>query len=102
MRRHPVADRHHRDLFARHLASLDEEPADRDIGLAVAAVIPDPGCAPLLQPNLARTLDFEKERIDRIVDPEEFKTLAGQRAVFDLSAGVARRVARGAADRRPK
>src|SRR4029077_16705583 len=99
---HPAADRRHRDLFTRHHAAFDKEPADRDIGLAVAAVIADPHGAAFLQPYPARALDFEKERVHRIVDPEDLVPCARQRAVFDLGAGVAPRIRWAAVYRHPK
>src|SRR5205823_2864560 len=51
-------------------------------------------------PDLARTLDFEEEGIDRAVDPDQLQTLAGQSAVLDLGAAVAARVWRTAVERR--
>ncbi len=96
---HPAADRRHRQLLARDLAAVEQQPADRDIGLAVGAVVADPDGAAFLQLDLPRTLDFEKERGDRVVDPQQLQSLPGQRTIFDLGPTVARGIWRAAVDR---
>src|SRR5947208_954209 len=67
-------------------------------GLAVASRIAEAGGAAFLQVTPPRALDFKKERVDWIVDPEELEALAGQRAVFDLGPAEASRVRRTAVE----
>src|SRR6516162_2546511 len=91
---HPVADRHHRRLGTRHDTALDQQPSDRHIGLPILPVIADPDRPPTLEPNPARALDLKKTRVDRIVDPEEFEPVSGERAILDLGSGIASGYAR--------
>ena len=102
MFRHPAADIRHCHLLARQLAAVEQQAADRDIGLAVAAVIADARDLAIGQLNAARALDLEKEGGDRVVDPEELEPLPVQGAVLDLGAGKARRIGRAAIKRGAK
>src|SRR5215469_6582621 len=87
---HPIADRHHRRFGSRDDAPLNQQPPDRDIGLSVLPVIADPRGAAIPQPDPTRALDLKKKRVDRIVDPKELKAAPGERAILDLSSGIAR------------
>src|SRR5437763_13047805 len=100
MFRHPAADIRHCHLLAWQLAAVKQQAADRDIGLAVAAVIADARDLAIVQLHAAGALDLEKEGGDRVVDPEELEPLPVQAAVLDLGAGKARRIGRAAIKRR--
>src|SRR5204862_3556502 len=50
-------------------------------------------------PHSAGALNFEKERVDRIVDPKQLEPLAVQRTILDLGPGEARRIGRTAVER---
>ena len=102
MRLHPGADRLHRQLLARDLTALDQQPADGHVRLAVAAVIADAQDAAFLQPHPPRTLDLQKERVDRVVDPDQLQSLPVKRAVLDLAAAEAFRIAWAPVERRLK
>ena len=100
---HPGADRGHRHLVARDHAAFDQQAPDRDIGMPVLPVIADPDGAAAAQPDPARALDLQKECVDRIVDPKQLETAAGERAILDLGARRARpraEIGRLAVDRR--
>ena len=99
MRLHPSADSLHGQLLARNFAALEQQPADRHVGMAIAAVIADPNRAALLQPYLPRSLDLQKEGVDRVVNPGELKPLPGQRAILDLGPAETLSVRRPAVDR---
>src|SRR4029077_8688856 len=86
-------------LFARQYVALDQQAADRDIRLAVAAVITDPDDSAGRHPHPAGALDFQEERIDRIIDPEDFQALPVQGAILDLGPAEARGIRGAAVDR---
>src|SRR5439155_11855577 len=73
-------------LLARDQAALDQESPDRHIGMAVLPVIADSDRAAPVQPDPARSLDLQKKRIDRIVDPEELEPPPRKRAILYVSA----------------
>jgi hypothetical protein len=100
--RHPGADRLHRQLLARDLAALEKKPADRYVRLAVAAVVADPHRPAAVEADQARALDLEKERVDRVVNPDQLEALPGERTVLDLGAAVpgAERLGRPPVERR--
>src|SRR6516164_1274709 len=100
MRQHPVADRGHRHLLARNYAALDQQSTDRNVGMTVAAIISDLDHSAFVQPDQSRALDFEKERVDRTVDPGQFQSLRPERAVLDFGAAVPLWVRRSVVKRR--
>src|SRR5215831_20850251 len=87
---HPIADCHHGRFGSREDTPLNQQPPDRDIRLSVLPVVTDPHGAAIPEPDPARALDLEKKRVDRVVDPEELKAAPGERAILDLSPGIAR------------
>src|SRR6516165_4684606 len=87
---HPIADRHHRRFGSRDDTPLNQQPPDRDIRLSVLPVVADPHGAAIPQPDPTRALDLKKKCVDRVVDPKELKAAPGERAILDLSSGIAR------------
>jgi hypothetical protein len=51
--------------------------------MPVLAVIADPDGPAASQPDTAGSLDLQKERVDRIVNPQQLETAARERAILD-------------------
>ncbi len=84
----PGADRLHRDIRERHFAALDQDLADRAVGVAVLPRIADTHHVSVGQVDPPGTLNAEKKRVDRIGEPGKLEPLAGERAVRDRGTVV--------------
>ena len=84
LRQHPLADAVHRHLFFGHLAALDQDAADRQVGVTVVGVIVDAQHGAVFQPHARRSLDVDEERFDRILEPADLQLAPVERAVLDL------------------
>ena len=53
------------------LAGLDQDPPDRRVGQAVAAVVGEPHPAPVRKLDLGRALHMDEKGFDRVADPDD-------------------------------
>ena len=88
---HPLADALERHLLARHQVALDQDAADRRVGMAVMGRVVDAQDQAVLEPHPRRALDVDRERRDRILEPADFEMPAVERALLDLAAVEVRR-----------
>jgi len=86
--RRPGLDRLHRGFAELELASVDEEASDRLKRVAVLVGVADPKRLAVGQLHSSGSLYLEKERFDRVVDPEDFLAGDGSRAAGDFRARV--------------
>ena len=87
---HPLPDALHRHFFARHDLALDQELADRNVRMAVLRHVVQAQQLAVVELDAHRALDVDEERIDRILQPADFQTAAGEHAVVDRGAIVVR------------
>ena len=69
-----------------HVPLGDDHPADRGVGLAVAAGIDEPCQRPVRQAQAGGALDLRIEQIDIVTQPGDLEALPGQRPVHDRRA----------------
>jgi hypothetical protein len=84
----PLLDALHRGLVEAHFAALDEQFADRLIGVAVLVGEGQARHAAVGQADAPRALDLQKEEFNRVVDPEQNATALGLVAPGDLGSRV--------------
>jgi len=87
---HPRLDRGHRQFVARDSPLLEQQASDRDIRQTVLPVIADANHRPVLQTYPPGTLDLQKERVDRVFNPEQFEAATGEGAILDLRPRIPR------------
>src|SRR5579862_8600073 len=86
MRFDPGANRLHRYGIERELAALHQEPADRNIGLAILPVIAQAHRRAVSQGDAAGALHLHEKCIHGIVYPEELQMHGVKRTALDLGA----------------
>ncbi len=92
----PGLHRRHVRGAPRDLAPLDEQLADRGVGIAVLAGISEPNRAAVRQTHHARPLHLHVEQLDRVIEIEQLEAAAIERAAPDLGARVIRHLAAAA------
>src|ERR1700730_3821945 len=90
MRRHPAANALHRHLFPRNQVALDEDASNRGKGITVMRVVADAQRRAVLEDHATRALDPDRERVEWILEPADFKLLAVKRARLAGAAVVVR------------
>src|SRR6185437_1918044 len=85
---HPFPDPLHRHLLPRNDAAIDQNAADRRIGIAIMRIIIDADGRAILEMNPCRALDLREQQIGLALEPADFETAAGDGAVLDLGAIV--------------
>ncbi len=81
----------HGHFLARNLALVDQQLPDTAVGPAVAAVVVDVDHLAVIERDLARALDVQKEKVDRVVDPGDRLNFPVQDAfLLDLAALIVR------------
>ncbi len=85
---HPFPDPLHRHLIFRDDVALDQDAADRRIGVAIMCVVIDADGRAVLEADPRRALDLREQQIGLVFEPADFEASAGDRTVFDLAAIV--------------
>ncbi len=88
---HPLADALHRHIFARHDAALDQDAADRRVGIAVMGVVVQAQrrCRPRSATRAEPWICMNSRSVS-LFSQASLETALGQRAVLDLAAVVER------------
>src|SRR6516225_3203355 len=76
MRSHPLPNPLHRHFFARNEIALEEGTADRSKGIAVMRVVVDAQRRAILEDHPPRAFNLDREQIEWILEPADFKFLA--------------------------
>ena len=82
----------HRHVFARDDVALDQDAADRRVGMAVVRVVIDAQQRAVGQPHARRALDLDEQEIVRVLEITDLQIAGRERAVLDLRAVEIRRV----------
>src|SRR5262245_62435922 len=88
MHRHPFANALHRHLLARNTIALNEYAADRRIGITIVRIIVDAQGRAVLEDYARRTFNLNREDVEWILEPADFKFLAVERAGLNGAAVV--------------
>jgi hypothetical protein len=80
----PGLHRRHAHRACRDLAPLDEQLADRAVGMPVLAGIAEPHLGAVAQMHEARALHLHVEQLDRVIEIEQLEPLALERTLLDL------------------
>ena len=89
MRGHPVTDALRRDCVARDEVAV-EHALDRAIGIAVVRIKADAQRRAVLEDHAPRAFELDREQVERIPEPADFKPLPVERAGLDGAAVVVR------------
>src|SRR5207245_10043917 len=90
IRRRPALYALHRGLLERELAALHEVAAERAVGMAVLIGIREAYALAAFELELARALDLQEEKLDRVRGPADHRCAEAFPARFDLGAAVVR------------
>src|SRR5690606_32399333 len=82
----PGLDALHRGTLRRQLAAIDQQAADRTIGVAVVVGEAYAQHAAALEFDAARTLDLQEKELNRILDPGDLAALDCGESGLDLGA----------------
>src|SRR5262245_11059127 len=90
MRLHPFANALHRHLLARNTIALNEHAADRGIGITVVRIVVDAQRGAVLEDYARRAFNLDREDVEWILEPANFKSLPVERAGLNGTAVVVR------------
>src|SRR5262245_57889183 len=90
MRGHPVAKALRRHLLARNEIAFDEHSFNRAIGIAVVRIVADAQRRAVLEDDAPRAFKLDREQIEWIFEPADFKFLPIERARVDGAAVIIR------------
>src|SRR5262245_39282832 len=90
MRRHPFANALHRHLLARNKIALNEHAADRGIGITVVRIVVDAQRGAVLEDYARGAFNLDREDVEWILEPANFKFLPVERAGLNSAAVVVR------------
>src|SRR5262249_61943803 len=88
MRLHPFANALHRHLLARNTIALNEHAADRGIGITVVRIVVDAQRGAVLEDYARRAFNLDREDVEWILEPANFKSLPVERAGLNGTAVV--------------
>jgi hypothetical protein len=86
MRRHPLSNALHRHLLARNEFALDQHAADCTVRIAVVRIVVDAQWRAVFEDHASRTFNLDREQIEWILQPADFKSLAIEGAGLDGAA----------------
>src|SRR5262249_32978854 len=90
MRRHRYANALHRHLLARYKIALNEQAGDRGICVTVVRIVVDAQRRAVLEDYPRRAFNLDREDVEWILEPANFKFLAIERAGLNGAAVVVR------------
>src|SRR5262245_3653588 len=90
MRCHPFANALHRHFLAWNKMALNEHTADRSIGIAVVRIVVDAQRRAVLEDYARRALNLDREDVEWILEPTNFKFLPVEHAGLNGAAVVVR------------
>src|SRR5215813_1577266 len=90
MRRYPFANALHRHLLAWNEIALNEHAADRGIGVTVVRIVVDAQRGAVLEDYARRAFNLDREDVEWILEPANFKFLPVERAGLNGAAVVVR------------
>src|SRR4051794_13764967 len=90
MRRRPRANALLRQILARDQIALGQYALDRAVGITVVRIVADAQRRAVLEDHAGRTLDLNRNQVERILDPADLEFLAVERAGFDGAAVMIR------------
>src|SRR5260221_6127733 len=90
MRGHPVANALRRHLLARNEIAFDEHALDRAVAITVVRIVADAQRRAVLEDHARRAFDLDREQIEGVLEPADFKFLPVERARLDGAAVVVR------------
>src|SRR5206468_6330247 len=85
---HPLPDLLHRHLILGDDVALDQDAADRRIGIAIMGIVIDADGRTVVEADPRRTLDLREQQVGLFLQPADFEPAAFNRAILDFGAIV--------------